>query len=235
MSAMLKALGVRDLSGAVFFDFDDTLIHGDSLFLFLEELAGAGRVRLAFIGAAAAAAWRRWRGGERDFRGTVKASVLRRLLRGVPLTACAAAAERVAARTRWDPAMVAVLAGHRDGGDRVVLATGALDVYASAIIGPLGPLDGLICTPMEVVDGVLTGEMATPNCVRREKARRVAAWVAENGPFDHTIGYGNAPSDLPMMNRLDRGVVVRLAGGGRAPSLTEHVATEDAPTEHAAA
>lgn len=213
------------MTSAAFFDFDDTLIHGDSLFLFLEELAGAGRVRLAFAWAAAAAARRLWSGGERDFRGTVKALVLHRLLREVPVADCAVVAQRVAARARWDDAMIAVLAKHRDEGDRVILATGALDVYLSALIGRLGPLDGVLCTPMAVRDGVLTGGMATPNCVRAEKARRVVAWVAENGPFDHTIGYGNAPSDLPMMSRLDRGVVVRLAGGGRPPSMTEHAAT----------
>lgn len=213
----------RQNVAAVFFDFDDTLIHGDSLLLFLEEMAGWWTARRAFALAAAQALRDRAIGGDAataDFKGAVKAMALRWLLTGATPEDCAAAAQRVAARLRWDRAMLDVVAGHRARGDAVVLATGALDVYLPALLAPLGPLAGVLCTEMAVgADGCLTGAMATDNCVRREKARRVAAWLAEHGPFADDCGYGNRPSDLPMLAGLRRGTVVRLRPAGRTPRL----------------
>lgn len=215
---------------AAFFDFDDTLIHGDSLLTFVEEAAGAWTARRAFVLAAAAALCDRalTGGGEHvDFKTAVKAKALQWTLAGAAQDECAAAAARAAGRLRWCETMVNTVAQLRDQGARIVLATGALDVYLPAALAPLGALDGVLCTEMAVADGRLTGAMATANCVRREKARRVRAWLDANPPTDPqngvTVGYGNRPSDLPMLAAVGQGWEVRLRRGG-APKLAPAVA-----------
>lgn len=207
---------------AAFFDFDDTLIHGDSLLTFLEEAAGPWTARRAFALAAATALRDRALTGGGDhleFKTAVKAKALQWTLAGASLADCAAAAGRVAGRLRWCDAMLKVVADLRGQGARIVLATGALDVYLSAVLAPLGPLDGLLCTEMATVDGRLTGAMASANCVRREKARRVRAWLAAHPMEGLTVAYGNRPSDLPMLAAVGQGWEVRLRRGG-APKLT---------------
>jgi phosphatidylglycerophosphatase C len=222
---------VADAAGGVaFFDFDDTLIHGDSLLMFLEEVAGVWTARRAFV-LAAAQAWRdRALGGgdsHCDFKTAVKAAALRQTLTGATREECRDAAQRTAARLRWDDAMLKIVENERAQGRRIVLATGALDVYLPELLGPLGPLAGMLATEMAVADGRLTGEMASANCVRAEKARRVREWLTANpvdGPAgETTVGYGNRPSDLPMLGVLDQGFEVRLTRGGGAPKLTPYV------------
>lgn len=211
--------------GVVFFDFDDTLIHGDSLLTFLEEAAGRWTARRAFV-LAAAKAWRdRAFGGggaHVDFKTAVKAAALRWTLAGASLDDCRAAALRVADRLRWDDAMVKLLADQRGQGRRAVLATGALNVYLPYVIDPLGPLAGVLATEMAVENGRLTGEMASFNCVRAEKARRVREWLAARGDVGLTLAYGNRPSDLPMLAAVSEGWEVRLRRGG-APKLDRFV------------
>lgn len=207
---------------AAFFDFDDTLIHGDSLLTFLEAAAGPWTARRAFALAAAAALRDRalTGGGEHlEFKTAVKAKALQWTLAGASLEECAAAAASIADRLRWCDAMLKIVADLRGRGARIVLATGALDVYLSAVLAPLGPLDGLLCTEMATADGRLTGAMASANCVRREKERRVRAWLAANPMEGLTVGYGNRPSDSPMLAAVGQGWEVRLRRGG-APKLT---------------
>ncbi len=198
--------------GVAFFDFDDTLIHGDSLPRFIAEIVGPRRMRLALadaIGAALRDHLRRRPGGA-DFRGSVKAVLVKRTLAGVGLDEARDAARRLARRLRWHAPMVEALHRHRAVGDRVVIATGALDVYMPALLGELGPLDDLLATAMEVRDGTLTGRLGSANCVRHAKAARVADWIRRHGPFACTTGYGNRPSDLPMLALVNRGVVVKI-------------------------
>jgi phosphoserine phosphatase len=68
--------------------------------------------------------------------------------------------------------------------------------------------DAVIGTDLEVVDGKLTGRLASVNCVRDEKARRVAEWVGANGPFKESWGYGNRPHDLAMLALTDHPTVI---------------------------
>nr|WP_319802044.1 HAD-IB family hydrolase [Azospirillum fermentarium] len=197
--------------GVAFFDFDGTLIRGDSLPLFIAEVIGRHRTRLAFADALRSATHRHLRGRPlgADFRGTVKAIVLKRTLRGVPLAVAEAAAERLAQRLRWHGPMVEALHAHRDAGRTVVVATGALNVYMPALLRHL-PVDHLMATEMEVADGHLTGRIVSGNCVRGHKADRVQAWLAQHGPFPRTWGYGNHPSDRPMLALLDEPAVIRI-------------------------
>lgn len=197
--------------GVAFFDFDGTLIHGDSLPMFVGEVIGRRRAALALADAIRSGLHRhvRGRGPGADFPGSVKAIFLKRTLRGVPVADALAAAERMIPRLRWHAPLLDTLRDHRDRGHRVVVATGALDLYMPALLRGLG-VDDLLATGMEVVDGALTGRLATGNCVRLDKAERVRAWIGRNGPVGTTWGYGNRPSDLPMLALMQRAEVVTI-------------------------
>ncbi|MEI7610453.1 MAG: HAD-IB family hydrolase [Rhodospirillaceae bacterium] len=187
-----------DSPGIAIFDFDDTLIAGDSLPRFLDEVAGVMRTRTAMIaavaGALAAHAVRRPPGA--DFPGSVKALLLAATLRGIPLSAAGEAAYRLKSRLRWLDPQVEALRAHAAAGRRIVVASGALDIYLPILLEGL-PVDDILATDMETQDGALTGRLAAGNCVRALKAERVRPLIAAtSGP---SWGYGNAPSDLPML------------------------------------
>lgn len=197
--------------GVAFFDFDGTLIEGDSLPAFVGEIIGRHRAHLALADAIRSGVHRHLRGRGRgiDLRGTIKSVFIRRTLQGVALSDALAAAERLARRVRWHAPMVEAMVEHRRAGRRVVVATGALDLYMPALLRGKG-VDDLLATGLEVRDGHLTGRLCTGNCVRQDKALRVRAWLEANGPFGESWGYGNHPCDLPMLALLDRGTVVRI-------------------------
>lgn len=203
------------------FDFDGTLIQGDSLLPFLEFLVGRTRARLALLRAVRAAVARYAAGSGRDgdVRTAVKAGLLQRTLPGVPAGRLDEAAERLAGWVRWHPPMLDALKAHAAKGHRVVVATGALTAYMPRLLRGL-PVDDLLATGIESADGVLTGRMdADGNCVREEKARRVTAYMAAHGPFAESWGYGNRPSDLPFLALMRHPTVVKTVKRGGRPAV----------------
>lgn len=198
-------------AGLAIFDFDRTLIRGDSLMPFLTLTVGAWPARRAAAAATVAALTRSRPGGAGqpcDLGSAVKAGVIARTLTGVALSTAHAAAERLAKVLRWHQPMVDRLHAHHRAGHRIVIASGSLDLYLRVVLRAL-PVDDLLATEVESVNGVLTGRLQSANCTRRTKAARVAAFLAggaaQAGP---TWGYGNRPDDLPMLALLDQATVV---------------------------
>jgi len=195
------------LTGIAIFDFDDTLIAGDSMPRFLDEVAGVRRTRVAMAGAVAGAlaAHALGRPPGADFPGSVKALLLRALLKDIPVTAAYDAARRLKSRLRWLAPQVEALHQHAAAGHRIVVASGALDVYLPILLEGL-PVDDILATDMEVMDGRLTGRLAAGNCVRALKAERIHPLLtAAGGP---SWGYGNRPHDLPMLALVDHPTII---------------------------
>jgi HAD superfamily phosphoserine phosphatase-like hydrolase len=166
-------MNLGTLPGIVLFDFDDTLIRGDSMPRFLDQLFGWPRVRLAMVAVADAAA----------------------------------AARRLAPRLRWLRPQLEALRAHAAAGRRVVVVSGALDVYLGILLEGL-PVSDILATGVEVKDGRLTGRLAGPNCVRIAKAECIRAFLAAQAPTGPTWGYGNRPHDLPMLALVDHPAVI---------------------------
>ncbi|MEA1677778.1 HAD-IB family phosphatase [Nitrospirillum sp. BR 11163] len=217
-----------DLPGLAVFDFDGTLARGDSLLPFLARVAGGETLRRHLAGSVAGAASRRLpvrplagretlvKGGDAgdaddDFKTAFKRRLLRRCLAGVPLERAREAAAEMGAWVRWHTPLRDTLMRHADQGHRILVATGALTLYMPALLADL-PVHDLLGTEMAVGDdGLLTGEMVAGNCVRAEKARRLALWMEETGPYGRRWGYGNQPSDLPFLALMDEATVVPTA------------------------
>ncbi len=180
--------------GIAVFDFDDTLAAGDSLLPFLQAVMGRGRW---FIPLFSSLAVYMTAPAGKGRRTAMKESLLRQCLAGRSVQSLAPAIARMKEWPRWLDTLDA-LKDHHARGHHILIASGSLDLYMPTMLEGV-PYDGLLCTRMEVKDGLLTGEMASGNCVRERKAELVAAYLREHGPFTESWGYGNAPHDLPMM------------------------------------
>jgi len=192
------------IRGLALFDLDHTLTRQDSLPMWIAILVGWRRAIRAFAMAGFA-----FRPGRADLRGRAKESVLRWSVRGATVAEAQAAGRLLGSRIRWRESMIAALNAHREAGRAIVIATGSPVIYAGALLRAAGiKPDGLIGTEIEVIDGKLTGRLAGANCIRDEKAKRVAEWIKANGPFSESWGYGNRPHDLPMLALIDHPTVI---------------------------
>lgn len=197
-------------AGVAFFDFDATLTRRDTLVAWLVALAGRRRVLQALMAASVGSiGGRRERGTLADQRTRFKETLFRRLLAGVTPAEAAAAADRVRPNLRWREEIVARFRQHRADGDVMVIATGSPRIVVERLAAERCSPDLVIGTELALADdGRLTGRLAGANCVRADKARRIAEWLAANGPVAHSFGYGNRPHDLPMLALVDHPRVV---------------------------
>ncbi|MGB9152411.1 MAG: HAD family hydrolase [Alphaproteobacteria bacterium] len=193
---------------AAIFDFDHTLIEGDSLWPYLGYAVGKGLSYVALAEALAVLTLRyvQFRQPE-SARTFIKDRILRNLLAGKKQAALAPASARTRIWQKENAQMMRRLQEHRANGDVIVIASGSLDLYLPILLRDI-PHDALICTEIGVKNGIVTGEMIKGNCVRQNKAARVKEWLDANGPFDETYGYGNYPHDVPMLNLVKHRIIV---------------------------
>ncbi|WP_243062289.1 HAD family phosphatase [Humibacter sp. RRB41] len=95
---------------------------------------------------------------------------------------------------------------HQDVGDQVVLVSGSFGPPLRPLGDALG-VDGLYCTELETLDGVYSGEIGAA-MIDDDKRHAVDAYLT--GLADETVswGYGDHPSDLSLLERVDHPVVV---------------------------
>ncbi len=205
-------LGAHEPAGVAAFDFDGTLVGGDSLMSFLALLHGRrGAGRLLALAAPAMTAAYRTRG-----RDGAKLALLRRALSGLPAEWVAEVGEGYGHRlaTQLRPTMAERLGWHRERGHRLVLVSASLATYLNPF-GRLLGLDEVIATQLEEgPDGLLTGRLVGPNVRGAEKATRLAAALATWADADRKIemwAYGDSAGDREMLAMSDHPLLV----GGR--------------------
>ena len=185
------------------FDFDDTLVASDSMWPFLVAMAGWPRTFFSLIVALLRYAVKR----PGNIRTFVKDHLIRDLLKGYEVDDLIPAIELLQSWQKPIEATMEALRDHHARGHHIVIASGGLDLYLPALLENV-PHDALICTTIEVKDGIVTGRMVAGNCVRERKAELVAAYIEQHGPFMSSWGYGNLPHDLPMLNLMKHRVIV---------------------------
>jgi phosphatidylglycerophosphatase C len=187
------------------FDFDGTLVPGDSLLPFLTRVLGP----VGFARLLAAAGWQTLQQYRAAGRDGAKAELLQRTLTGRPADELRQAgrryAERLVARVR--PDMAERLRWHRDSGHRLVLVSASLELYLRPFAASLG-FDEIIATTMEVgPDGRLTGRLDGANVRGPEKARRLREVIGD-GPVE-LWAYGDTVGDREMLAMADHPLLVR--------------------------
>lgn len=198
------------------FDFDGTLIRGDSILAYLRHARRlrALSFRESFRLGLKALPWLMKKKPDE----TLKAEALAFSLRLSPERRYAlnrSFAEECLL-PRVFPAGKRCLEQHRQAGRLVVLVSASTDNYMAFVAQGLGA-DALLCTPLHA-DGSVG-----PNCKGQEKVRRIEAYLAEGGitpDWDASYAYGDSASDLPMLRLCAHPVLVnpkkklRRAGAG---------------------
>ncbi|HTV86208.1 MAG TPA: HAD family hydrolase [Dyella sp.] len=134
----------------------------------------------------------------------IRASVVHFGFRGVPADVVDEAGRRFALDVlpaALRPDALARIRWHRQQGDRVMVVSGALDVYLAHWCRH-HELD-LLCSRLETRGGVLTGRYRGAQCVGAEKSRRIRE-VLDLDEFPVIYAYGDTHEDLDMLRLAHR-------------------------------
>ncbi len=195
-------------AGVAAFDFDGTLIDGDSFGWFLVRVVGPVRFGRT-VGGSVPLLVRAYGAGRRD---GAKAALIARLLTGYPADRLADLGEAYSAelRRRVRPALAARIAWHREQGHRLVIVSASLEVYLLPFGRAMG-FNQVLATRLEVgPDGRLTGRLNGLNVRRAEKPARLRAWLAEEleGAPYQLWAYGDSVGDRELLAMADHPVRV---------------------------
>ena len=176
----------------VVFDVDSTLIQDEVIDLLAAEAGRLDEVRAITESAMA---------GELDFEASLRARV--KMLAGLEADE---AVERAWAKATMTPGAATCVRTLRRLGYVVAAVSGGFTVFTDRLRDELG-LDAAYANQLEVVDGVLTGEVQGEIVDRERKAELLQAIAAENGvPIEQTVAVGDGANDLAMLDAAGLGV-----------------------------
>ena len=95
------------------------------------------------------------------------------------------------------PAVLAKLEEHVAAGHEVIIVSASFDAYLQFAANRLG-VSSLICTQIEIVDGVCTGRLVDDVNVRSHKKTELLTKALGEEPVE-LYAYGNSSGDVPML------------------------------------
>lgn len=202
----------RDPSGAAFFDVDNTLMKGASIFHFAAglarrrffstpELMGFAAKQLKFV----------LSGSEdpEDMASATEAALS--FVAGRSVRELVDLGQEVFTESLVDkliPGTLALAQGHLDAGQRVWLVTATPVELATIVSAHLG-LTGALGTVSEVVDGIYTGRLVGSPLHGVAKAEAVRALaLRENLDLTRCSAYSDSANDIPMLASVGRPIAV---------------------------
>lgn len=191
------------------FDLDNTLLAGDSDYLWGVFLAERGIVDAVEYERANARYYQDYREGRLDIHAFLRFSL-------APLRD-----NDPEDLLRWRrqfmhekiepiilPAARALVERHRRGGDTLLIIT-ATNAFVTAPIAEALDVPYLIATEPARAGGRYTGEVAGVPSFREGKVERLAQWLAQTGEsLAGSAFYSDSHNDLPLLERVDRPVAV---------------------------
>ncbi|MCH9827305.1 MAG: HAD-IB family hydrolase [Gammaproteobacteria bacterium] len=191
------------------FDLDNTLLSGDSDYLWGQFLADGGYVDADQYAHANRRFYEQYLAGELDIAEFAAFSLRPLVELGAPSLA--------ALRPRFVQDKIApivseqayaLLERHRADGDTLLITTATSRFITEPIAELLG-VEHLIATDPEVIDGVYTGRIAgTPN-FQGGKCIRLRQWIkAAAAPVTHMTAYSDSRNDVPLLEMADVQIAV---------------------------
>ncbi len=175
-------------------DMDMTIVAAETL----DEVAA----RLG-LGERIAAITDRAMRGEIDFDAALRERMA--MLAGEP----AAVFDAVAREVELNPGAPALVAGARAAGVYTVLVSGGFAPVAEAVGRRLG-FDEVVCNPLDVAGGKLTGKVTDPIVNAARKAGLLRERAAVLGiDFAASCAIGDGANDLPMLEAAGLGIAYR--------------------------
>lgn len=106
------------------------------------------------------------------------------------------------------PAAIALVEKHRQAGDVLMIIT-ATNAFVTTPIAQAFGIDHLIATDPEVVDGGYTGEVAGIPSFQEGKVERLKQWMErENQTLEGSSFYSDSHNDIPLLEQVDNPVAV---------------------------
>ncbi|HEY2723402.1 MAG TPA: HAD-IB family hydrolase [Pseudonocardiaceae bacterium] len=202
-----------DLTAAAFFDVDNTMMMGASIFHFARGLAAR---KFFSTGDLATFAWQQLKfrvGGKELSPEEIEASREQALsfVAGRPTTELVELGEDIydelMAERIWSGSR-ALAQMHLDAGQRVWLVTATPVELATIIARRLG-LTGALGTVAESVDGLYTGRLVGDILHGAAKAQAVRALAAKEGlDLRRCTAYSDSANDIPMLSVVGTAVAV---------------------------
>lgn len=193
------------------FDFDGTLIRGDSIILLC---AYARRKRLVSTRYMLTALWAALRYGLGLLPPERAKERALRFLAGRPkveVDGIALDFYRTVLAPRLRPEGVDAVRRHLTAGHRTLLISASSSFYLAPVREALGFTD-VIATRWDTdAEGVLTGSVCGENCRGVQKALRLAEYLAAKGDrldFATSVAYGDSYGDLAMLRLCGQRVAV---------------------------
>jgi len=191
------------------FDLDNTLLDGDSDYLWGRFLASRGIVDGDRYERENERFYREYQDGTLDIDEFLRFSL--EPLRSHPR----ALMERLRAefmREQIEPIMLAaardLVSAHRSAGDTLLIIT-ATNAFVTAPIAAAFGIHHLIATLPAEEQGRFTGEVAGIPAFRDGKVRRLDQWLDEQGgDLSGSSFYSDSHNDLPLLERVERPVAV---------------------------
>jgi len=207
------------------FDLDGTITRHDT---FVPYLRGWLRrhPRTGWVGPAFVAIVRYLLAGQD--RGRLKSDLIRACMAGTPESEVRDWTANFVAGlddSTLCPGAFAAIARHRDAGNRLVILSASVDLYAPEIGRRFG-FDETICTGVAWRDGRLDGSLTTPNRRADEKRRCVEA-LRSRFPAARICAYANSRADFAHLAAADDPVLVNAGPGLRRAAEKLGIPTEE--------
>lgn len=191
------------------FDLDNTLLGGDSDYLWGQFLVEQGLVDGEHYERENQRFYEAYEAGTLDI-GQYQAFMLRPLA-GHPLNELRAWREQFMAE-KIEPILLPkaeeLLNRHRRAGDRLLIITATNRFITTPIAERLG-VSHLLATEPEVVDDLYTGRTVGIPCFQQGKVARLNAWLADTGSdLANSWFYSDSHNDLPLLKQVTYPVAV---------------------------
>lgn len=191
------------------FDLDNTLLDGDSDYLWGRFLAAQGIVDAEHYERENERFYREYQDGRLDIDEFLRFS-LRPLLEQ-PRERMEQLRERFI-HEQIRPIMLTaakdLIEAHRAAGNTLMIIT-ATNAFVTVPIAEAFGIEHLIATRPAEIDGRYTGEAAGVPAFREGKVVRLWEWLAQNGQdLNDSHFYSDSHNDLPLLERVDHPVAV---------------------------
>jgi HAD superfamily hydrolase (TIGR01490 family) len=191
------------------FDLDNTLLAGDSDYLWGQYLVEQGVVNRDAYEAANLRFFQDYQAGQLDIQQFL-GFALQPLAENDPADLLAWRQDFIEQKIRpiLLPQASQLIEQHRRRGDRVLVITATSRFVTEPIVALYG-IEHLIATTPEVVDGRFTGQFVGTPCFRQGKVTRLREWLEEvDGDLAGSWFYSDSHNDEPLLALVDQPVAV---------------------------
>jgi HAD superfamily hydrolase (TIGR01490 family) len=195
--------------GIALFDLDNTLIAGDSDFLWGCFLVEQGIVDGAVYERENRRFYDQYKAGELDiheFLAFQLQPLAEHNMESLQQWRCRYIEEKITPILL--PAAHALVDKHRRQGDTLIVIT-ATNRFITSPIAALYDIQHLLATEPEIINGTYTGSVTGTPCFQDGKVERLGGWLEDNQQsLDDSWFYSDSHNDLPLLGKVTHPVAV---------------------------